>query len=252
MFHSPYLELGARVALFAFWSSFWPRQSIKRRLETRVGFRAYRIFYNVGTILLLLWSFAFLSAHSRETVQLWDLHGNAWFLPLIYLIEGTGVFFLSACTQLGLSFWGLKNPTSDSSLQKGGFYKITRHPLYWSVFCFLFGHMLALGSGLAVLYFVLLELYNLLGVVIFENRALSRHFGQEFTNFHAQTSALPFKAMVQGKARLKRSEISLRLLLGAAAFTLLVALLHDRVLVGSLRLFSRSPPPPSLIAGRQP
>jgi uncharacterized membrane protein len=251
MFDSLYLELTARVALFAFWSSFWPRQLIKRRLETLLGFRAYRVLYNLGTILLLGWSFAFLSQHSRETVQLWDLHGRAWFLPLIYLIEGAGVFFLAACTQLGLSFWGLRVPSSDGTLQRGGFYKITRHPLYWSVFCFLFGHLLALGSGLAVLYFVLLEVYNLVGVVVFENRALSKHFGREFTSFHAQTSALPFKAIVQGKARLRKSEIPVQLLLGAAAFTVLVALLHDRVFVSALRLLSGESSVPSLVAEHQ-
>src|SRR5438093_1454955 len=152
---APYFELSLQVLAFALWSSLWPRRFLKGRIEPRVGFRAYRLFYNAGTIILFCSSFAYLTQHSNETAELWDLHGYVWFLPLVYAIETLGVFFLSACSQLGLSFWGLANPPPDRGLQTTGFYKITRHPLYWSVFCLLFGHMLVLGSALAVLYFVL-------------------------------------------------------------------------------------------------
>lgn len=248
MLASPYFELSLRVVLFAFWSSFWPRRAIKGRLEPIVGFRAYRIFYNVGTVLLLGWSFAYLFDHSSETVQLWDLHAHAWFRPLIYAIEGAGVFFLAACTQLGLSFWGLRKPPADGKLETGGFYKLTRHPLYWSVFCFLFGHTLALGTGLAVLYFLLLETYNVVGVMVFENRGLEKHFGAEFHDFHKKTSALPFKALIEKRTTFGKREIPKRVLFGAAAFTLVVALLHDPVLVAALRLLSDAPAP-SVVAG---
>jgi uncharacterized membrane protein len=227
---SPYLIVTVYVILFAFWSSFWPRKTIKARLEPVIGFRAYRILYNAGTILLFGLSFAYLAQHSAETVRLWDLRQYRWFQPLVYLTQGLGVFFLSASTQLGLSFWGLTKPPPDTGLQTNGFYKITRHPLYWSVFCLLFGHLLVFGSGLAVLYFVLMELYNVAGVIMFENRALARSYGDAFTAFHARTSTLPFKSLLQRKVRWERGEAPKAALMSSLVFTLVIALLHDPLL----------------------
>jgi uncharacterized membrane protein len=227
---SPYLALTLHVVAFAIWSSFWPRRVIKAHIEPLVGFRVYRIFYNVGTILLFALSFAYLTQHSAETPQLWNLRGYSWFRPLIYVIEGLGVFFLSACVQLGPSFWGLVNPPPDTGLQTNGFYKITRHPLYWSVFCLFFGHMLVFGSALSVLYFALMELYNVAGVIAFENRGLSERYGAAFASFHARTSTLPFKSLLAGTVRLEPGELPKGAIVGSIFFTLVVAWLHDPLL----------------------
>ena len=227
---SPYLALAIHVLAFAFWSSFWPRRTIKQRLEPLVGFRVYRIFYNVGTIVLFCLSFAYLAQHSAHTPRLWNLRGHAWFRPLIYAINGLGVFFLTAAVHLGPSFWGFKNPPADRGLQTTGFYKITRHPLYWSVFCLLFAHTLVFGSALAALYFFCMELYNVAGVIVFENRALARHYGPAVAEFHARTSTLPFKAIWQGRVKLERRELPRGALVGTLLFTVLVGLLHEPIL----------------------
>ncbi|HEX7477426.1 MAG TPA: NnrU family protein [Polyangiales bacterium] len=227
---SPYLDLTLQVLAFAAWSSFWPRPTIKSRIEPLVGFRVYRIFYNVGTILLFCLSFACMAQHSAETLQLWNFRGYGWFRPLIYTIEGLGVFFLSASVQFGLSFWGLVNPPPGGGLQTNGFYKITRHPLYWSVFCLLFGHMLVFGSALGVLYFALMELYNVFGVIVFENRRLAKRYGEAFATFHARTSTLPFKSLLQGKVKLAPGELPKAAIVGSILFTVVVAWLHEPVL----------------------
>ncbi|MDH5673005.1 MAG: NnrU family protein [Myxococcales bacterium] len=228
---SLHIELTLSVLAFALWSSLWPRAAIKGRLEPKLGFRAYRIFYNIGTIALFCTSFAFLAQHSDQTPRLWDLRGYPWFRPLIYFIEGLGVFFLSASVQLGLSFWGLADPPPDRGLQTGGFYKITRHPLYWSVFCLLFGHLLVFGSTLALLYFVLMELYNVVGVIAFENRALAARFGRALDDFHRQSSTIPFWSLIRGRVSLGRNDLPRFAIAGSVVFTFLVAWLHDLVLV---------------------
>src|ERR1700712_500938 len=233
---SPYLIVTIYVLTFAAWSSFWPRKVIKSRVEPVLGFRAYRILYNVGTILLFGLSFAYLAQHSSRTVRLWDFHHFRWFQPLIYLTQGLGVFFLSASTQLGLSFWGLTKPPPDTGLQTNGFYKITRHPLYWSVFFLLFGHLLVFGSGLALLYFVLMELYNVAGVIVFENRALAKSYGTAFTAFHARTSTLPFKSLLQGKVRWEPGELPKAKFMSALVLTLVIALLHDPLLASLMHV----------------
>ena len=230
MLSSPYITLTIHVLAFGFWSSFWPRRAIKSRLEPRVGFRAYRIFYNLGTIALFCTSFGYMAQHSAETPMLWNLHGYPWFRPLIYVVNGIGVFFLWAAGHLGWSFWGFKNPPPDRGLQTAGFYKITRHPLYWSVFCLLFAHMLVFGSVLGILYFACMELYNVIGVIVFENRELARHYGDAVTTFHARTSTLPFKAMLQGRSQLGRGELPRGTFVGSIVFTIIVGWIHAPVI----------------------
>ena len=231
MSESPYLGMVVHVLAFACWSSFWPRQAIKGRIEPVVGFMAYRLFYNAGTIFLFCSSFAYLTHQSMHTQQLWNIRQAAWFPPVMYAIEGIGVFFLSACTQLGLSFWGLTKPGPDQGLQTGGFYKITRHPLYWSVFCLLFGHMLVLGSSLAVLYFVLMETYNVAGVIAFENPALARHYGKPFAEFHDRVSTIPFLSLLRGDVTMTREEVPVGKIVGSVLFTALVIFVHNQSLV---------------------
>lgn len=235
---SPYLGMLLHVLMFAFWSSFWPRPAIKGRIEPKVGFMAYRLFYNAGTIFLFGATFLYLQHRSHETVQLWQVRHLPWFKPFLYVLEGLGVFFLSACVHLGLSFWGLRPPGPDQGLQTGGFYKITRHPLYWSVFCLLFGHMLVLGSGLAVLFFVAMEAYNILGVIMFENRGLARTYGEPFEAYKRRVSTVPFLSILRGRVRLSRGDISAARLAGTALFTATVGLLHGPVI---LPLFAHLP-----------
>lgn len=234
MDYAPYLELTWRVCVFAFWSSFWPRRAVKSRIEPKVGFRAYRIFYNVGTMGLLSWSYAYLVYKSPETIRLWDLRGYIWFKPLMYVIGAACIFFLTSLVQFGLPFWGLRNPPREMKLFTSGFYKITRHPLYWAVFCLFFGHTLIMGTSLAVLYFILIELYNVVGVIALENRGLARDFGPAFTEFHAQTSTMPFKSLLDGRSRLEPGELPVRWIAGAFAVTIVVAVLHDFVIINAI------------------
>jgi uncharacterized membrane protein len=236
MDYSPYLEVTWRVLVFAFWSSFWPRRAVKARLEPLLGFRVYRVFYNIGTIWLLSWSYAYLVYKSPDTIKLWDLHDYAWFKPLIYALGALCIFFLTSLVQFGLSFWGIKKPPTDVKLYTNGFYKITRHPLYWAVFCLFLSHTLSMGTTLAVLYFVLIELYNVVAVIALENRGLARDFGPALKEFHARTSTLPFKSLIDGRSRLGADELPVRWLVGAAALTLLVASLHDVIILGTLQL----------------
>jgi uncharacterized membrane protein len=236
MLAAPYLEMTLRVCVFAFWSSFWPRRAVKSRLEPLVGFKAYRMFYNIGTMGLLAWAYAFLVYNSPSTPELWNLRGYVWFKPLVYGIEALGIFFLTSLVQFGLSFWGLKTPPQVMALHTSGFYKITRHPLYWSVFCLFFGHTLVMGTALAVLFFVLIELYNVVGVMALENRPLARDFGPAFDDFHARTSTVPFKSLLDGRSKLEPGELPVRWIVGSLAFTLAAALFHDAVIVRSIAI----------------
>ncbi len=228
---SPYFYLFLHVLGFSLWSSFWPREFVKKRLEPKLGYRAYRLLYNAGTIFLFGASILYLFQRSGETVQLWYLRDRVWFKPLLYSIGTAGIFFLYGVSQLGASFWGFKKPPAASDAQVRGYYKITRHPLYVSVFCFLLGHTLVLGSGLAVFYFFAMELYNVLGVIFLEDPNLIRRYGESYRDYQKTVSVIPFLSILQGKIKLTRSDLPPRVFVGVALCTAFVILIHRPVIV---------------------
>jgi uncharacterized membrane protein len=75
-----------------------------------------------------------------------------------------------------------------------------------------------------------MEAYNVIGVIMFENRGLAAHYGAALTSFHARTSTLPFKAMLLGRVRLGRGELPRFAVVGSIAFTILVGWLHAPIL----------------------
>lgn len=224
----PYLYMAGHTLIFCLWSSLWPREFLKRRIEPVVGFRVYRLFYVAGTIFLFGNTILYLFQHSGETVRLWDFTAIPGYRYILYAIGTVGIFFFFGTFSLGASFWGLKNPPEEGGLKTGGYYKITRHPLYWSVFCLLFGHTLRLGTGLAVLWFVMLETYNVLGVLIFENPNLKRQYGTEWVAFRDRISTIPFLSLIRGKVKIEPGEFPWHLVAGAAIFApIVIFFLHE-------------------------
>ncbi len=228
---SPYFYLFLHVLGFSLWSSFWPRQFVKKRIEPKLGYRAYRLLYNAGTIFVFGASILYLFQHSGETAQLWNLRGRAWFKPLLYVIGTIGIFFMWGTSQLGASFWGFSNPPAVSDAQVRGYYKITRHPLYVAVFCLLLGHTLVLGSGLAVFYFFAMELYNVLGVIFLEDPNLIRQYGESYRHYQKTISVIPFLSVLQGKIKLTRDDLPPKTFAAVALFAAFVVLIHRPVLV---------------------
>lgn len=224
----PYLQMAGHTLLFCFWSSLWPRQFVKERLEPLVGFRTYRLFYVIGTVFLFGNTLLYLFQHSGQSAQLWNFTAIPGYRYILNTIGTIGIFFFFGTFSLGLSFWGLKNPPTEGGLQTGGYYKITRHPLYWSVFCLLLGHTLRLGSALAVLWFVLLETYNVFGVVVFENPGLKRQYGEEWVAFKNRVSTIPFLSLLRGDVKFEPGEFPTRRFVGAGVFAAIVIFfLHD-------------------------
>lgn len=230
----PYLIMAAHVAGFAFWSSFWPRRFVKERLEPALGFRAYRLLYNAGTIFLFGAVLLYLFQNSARTVQLWNWRGEPWLTPLVMVLLGISVFFLGSVPPHGKSFWGFAEPDPDAideGLQVRGYYKITRHPMYWSIFFLLLGHVLVLGSGLALVCFAALELYNVLGVIFFENPELERRYGESFRDYRRKISTIPFLSVIEERVSLTREDIPPGTLAGLAMFYLVLLAIHDPVIV---------------------
>lgn len=110
---------------------------------------------------------------------------------------------------------GLTTPNPTSVRQEGsldrpdvisGMLRITRHPFLWGVAIWAAGHLMVNGDIASILLFG-----SLLALAIFGTKSIDakrkRALGETWEGFAAQTSNVPFAAIVAGRQPLKVGEI---------------------------------------------
>jgi uncharacterized membrane protein len=110
---------------------------------------------------------------------------------------------------------GLTTPNPTSVRQEGtldrpdvirGMLRITRHPFLWGVALWSLGHLLVNGERASIALFA-----SMLGLAVFGTASIDakrkRALGDKWNAFAAQTSNVPFGAIVSGKQSLKLGEI---------------------------------------------
>lgn len=179
---------------------------IRSRFINRFGELAWLGLFSVLSIGFLGWMiFAYLTADRIEDLwqmPIWWLWVNAvlMFVSLTFILLG----YISknpAAGETRLTQYALKG----KHLGKGVF-AITRHPSMWGVAIMSFAHMVSNGSVEAQIFFG-----SLLGTAIIgsylQDKRKARDFGDDWAQYAAKTSWLPFKAMIEGRARFEFLDI---------------------------------------------
>ena len=94
-------------------------------------------------------------------------------------------------------------------------------------------HLLANGDTLSVVFFSTFALLGLLGGVAIDRKKAAR-LGADWEPFAAQTSNLPFAAIVQGRNRLALKELMLPVAAGLVGY---VAIFWGHEWVGGVRIY---------------
>ena len=169
--------------------------ALRTRLIAAMGRRIYLIVYSLVSLLALGWLFH--AAMRLDFVPLWEpAPWQAW-LPLV--LTPLGLFFLVA---------GLLSPNPASiSLRKpdlapGAITTITRHPVLWGFALWAGSHLVPNGDLRSLLLFGALLAFALLGMVITDRRA-RRRLGPQWPAIAAETSILPFGAILAGRTSLR-------------------------------------------------
>ena len=134
------------------------------------------------------------------------------------------------------------NPTSvgaEAVLDKPdavkGMLRITRHPFLWAVILWSALHIGLNGDRASIMFFGTFLLLAALGTLSIDGKRRAAH-GDKWKSFAAQTSNLPFAAIIARRNKLALGELGWwRILLGLVAF--------GAVFYGHLWLFGMSPVP---------
>ena len=179
---------------------------VRDALVARIGQNAYMGAFSLTSVAVLVWlGFAF--AHGRG--EPWN--ASYWTLtPLTRQVQ-LGLQLLAML----LVVPGLTTPNPTSVRQEGalerpdvikGMLRITRHPFLWGVAIWAAGHLLVNGDRASIVLFG-----AMLGLAVFGTASIDakrkRALGATWDGFAAQTSNVPFGAILAGRQTLSLAEI---------------------------------------------
>jgi uncharacterized membrane protein len=183
--------------------------------EKKIGPRPYRIIFAIVSISLAVVTVGYFLAHRYDGVQLWQVQNLAGIAPLVWGLSAVSFIFLYPSTFNLLEIAAIQKP--QVHLHDAGIIRITRHPQMVGQVIWCLAHTLWLGTS-----FTLVTSFGLVGYHLFGvwhgDRRLAIRYGPAFAAVKAQTSVIPFLAIVQGRQTLKPAEFLRPAYLGIAIF----------------------------------
>jgi uncharacterized membrane protein len=186
---------------------------VRDALTGRIGQGPYMGLFSLSSVAGLVWlGFAFAAARGQPAY--WDL------TPLTRQIQ-LGLQLLAML----LIVPGLTTPNPTSVRQEGaldradvvkGMLRITRHPFLWGVAIWAFGHLLVNGDRASIVLFGALLILAISGTSSIDAKR-RRKLGDKWDAYAAQTSNVPFAAILAGRQKLNLGEIGIAPFLTAIA-----------------------------------
>ena len=121
------------------------------------------------------------------------------------------------------------NPTAvggERITEPRGIFKVTRHPIMWAVGLWALTHMSTTGDAASQIFFGGLALLSFGGMAHIDAKA-RREAPQRFARIAATTSAIPFAALLAGRAHVSLAEIGWGRILGGLALYLILLYGHQ-------------------------
>jgi uncharacterized membrane protein len=171
---------------------------LRDTLVARLGEGPYRGAFALASLLGLVWmGYAYRHA---PTIPLWGL--VLGFRPAAYVLVLIAFIFVV----VGLATPSPTRVGMESKLAQGsdiarGMVRITRHPFLWGVALWALVHLIVNGDLASLILFGSLLVLALGGTAAIDAKR-RRSFGEQWMQFAAVTSNVPFAAIVAGKNRL--------------------------------------------------
>ena len=159
-----------------------------------------------------------------------NLHAGPLVLPLSMLPGARALAMAIAWVSFSCALGGVVQPSALSIsggdvVRAHGLGRVTRHPLFMSLAVWASAHLVVNGFASDVAFFGGFVLYAVLGCAHQDARKRATE-GARLAGYFAETSLLPFGAILGGRNRLVVSELPWPALAGSAALSTAIYLLH--------------------------
>lgn len=216
------VDLVAAAAVFLLIHLAVSGTRVRDAIAGAIGEGPYMGLFSLVSLAVLVW-LGIAYAHARSDaaeVAYWTVTPVTRWIQLGLTL----VAFLLAAP-------GLLTPNPTSVRQEGalekpdavrGVLRITRHPFLWGVAIWAAGHLMVNGDTASLILFGTLLFLAITGTYSIDAKR-RRALGDKWSAFAAQSSAIPFAAIVQGRQTLRLAEIGwLRLTLAVAIWAALL------------------------------
>lgn len=181
---------------------------LRDALVRRMGEGPYMGLFSLASVAALVWlGFAYAGARNEAwNLAYWGVTAGGRHLQLTLQV----IAFLFIVL-------GLATPNPTSVKQEGvldredavkGVLRVTRHPFLWGVAIWAAGHLVVNGDRASLILFGSLLLLALFGTASIDAKR-RRLLGDRWSGFAAQTSNIPFAAILTGRQKLRLGEFGL-------------------------------------------
>ena len=172
---------------------------IRTRLVGKIGEIGFRIAYAVTSVIAIM--MLVQAWEAAVAMPLWT--APAWLRLILALIMLPAFLFFVA------GF--LRNPTAVggeglAGQQLRGIQRITRHPMLWSFALWALVHVIGNGDVASLIFFGTFAISAFLGMPSID-RKLAARSPEAAASLRAETSIIPFGAIIAGRNRLVLGEI---------------------------------------------
>ncbi|GAB4210449.1 MAG: NnrU family protein [Synechococcales cyanobacterium] len=164
--------------------------------EAWLGARGYRVGFALVSIPLAVLLLIYFFNHRYDGWMLWDVQGVPGMHALVWGLSALSFLFLYPATFNLLEIAAIQKP--QIHLYATGIIRITRHPQMVGQVMWCLAHTLWVGSSFLVVTSLGLIAYHLFAVWHGDYR-WERRYGEAFLAVKAQTSVVPFLAILQGR-----------------------------------------------------
>jgi uncharacterized membrane protein len=198
-------------------------------LVESIGARLYQALYSLVSFA----AFAFLIfAYRHAEVQVLWVAPRALRLAALPIVLVAFLLVVVGLTTPNPTAVGAENLFDRPNVARG-ILRITRNPFLWGTALWAFAHITVTGELASLLFFGSIGALGLIGAFLLDAKKARQH-AHRWQRFAAETSNLPFQAIMEGRQRLVLGEI------GAWRLGLAIVL-FGIVLVAHPRLFGASP-----------
>jgi uncharacterized membrane protein len=177
--------------------------SLRQLAVQRVGERAWRLLFAGLSIPSAVVLVGYFLAHRYDGIRLWNLQDQPWIVPVVWSGTAISFLFLYPATYNLLEIPALLRP--QVRLYATGIIRISRHPQAVGQVLWCATHLLWIGSSFMVATSAGLIAHHLFAVWNGDRRLRNR-FGEAFEELRANTSVVPFRAVLDGRQRLVAAE----------------------------------------------